>query len=210
MNLVSSQPKYLAGLIILVVGTFLFGGCAPPNEPPVILSLTTNEEWVVPSGSCQVECIASDSDGDSLGYVWSASGGDIFREGSVVTWIAPDAPGAYTITVEVADGRGDEATKQLTLDVRVNQPPVIKSLTAALQVVKQAGSTSIECVAYDPDGDELSYQWTPIRGHISGQGAAVTWTAPSACGDYVVKLIVADSRGGQVSEELEFKVVKPG
>ena len=123
MKLISSQPKWLASLIILVIASLLIGSCVPANEPPVISSLTANEEWIAPAGICQVECIALDPDGDSLSYIWSASGGNISGEGSVVTWIAPDAPSAYTITVKVTDGRGGEATTPLTINVvAINHP----------------------------------------------------------------------------------------
>ena len=211
MKLVSSQPKWLAGLIILVIGTFLCGGCALLNEPPAISSLTADEKSITPSGSYQVECVASDPDGDSLSYIWSASRGNISGEGSVVTWIAPDAPGAYTLTVEVTDGRGGEATTQLTINVvAINHPPAIESLTAEPLQVIQGKTSTIKCVASDPNGDELSYLWSATRGNISGQGSSVVWTAPNTCGTYVITVTVADSRGGEVSEELEVKVIKPG
>ena len=37
---------------------------------------------------------------------------------------------AYTLTVEVTDGRGGEASGQLTMKVTVNHSPVIESLIA--------------------------------------------------------------------------------
>jgi len=124
--------------------------------------------------------------------------------------MAPHIPGTYAITVTVTDGRGGETTTQLTIDVRVNYPPVVESLTAEPAVVNRAETTAIECVASDPDGDELSYLWTTDGGNISGQGSAVTWIAPNTCGSYVVAVSVADGRGGEASEELEIKVIKPG
>jgi len=151
MKLVPTRPKWLASLIILVVVTLLIGGCTPANQPPVISTLTASEGRVSPSGSSQIKCVASDPDGDELSYTWSASG-DISGEGSVVTWIAPNAPRAYIITVKVTDGRGGEATTQLTIGVAVTHPPVIDSLTTERKKVVKAGSTTIECVASDPDG----------------------------------------------------------
>ena len=206
MKLVSSQPKWLAGLIILVVGTFLFGGCAPPNEPPAIFSLTADEKSGTLSGNCQVRCIASDPDGDSLSYSWSASKGNISGEGSVVTWIVPDAPGAYTLTVEVTDGRGGEATMQLTIDVVVNHPPVIDSLITEWRKVRKATTSTVECIASDPDGDELSYIWSASGGNISGEGSVVTWVAPNAYGTYNITVTVTDGRGGEASESISIQV----
>ena len=207
IKLISSQPKWLASLIILVVAALLIGGCTPANQPPVISSLTANEEQITPAGICQIECIASDPDGDSLSYIWLAGGGNISGEGSIVTWIAPDAPGAYTITVEVTDGRGGEATTQLTINVvAINHPPVIESLTTGRKKVVKAGTSTIQCVASDPDGDELSYIWSAERGNISGEGAMVTWVAPNTHGTYTITVTVADGRGGEASESISIEV----
>jgi len=210
MKLVLTQPKWLASLIILVVATILIGGCVPANQPPVISSFTADEEQVSPSGNCLVRCVVSDPDGDELSYIWSADGGNISGEGAEVTWVAPEEVGAYTITVKVTDGRGGEATAQLTIDVVVNHPPVIESLTAEPSPVRQGKTSTIECVASDLDEDELSYLWSADRGNIPGQGSTATWTAPNACGTYIITVTVADGRGGEVSEELEVEVIKPG
>lgn len=207
MKLIPSQPKWLASLIILVVATLLIGSCTPPNQPPVISSLTANEEEINPAGSCQVECIASDPDEDELSYIWSAGGGNISGEGSIVTWIAPDAPGDYTIVVEVTDGRDGEMTTQLTIKVVApNQPPVIESLTPERWLVVKAGTSTIECVASDPDGDELSYIWSKDEGNISGEGDTVTWVAPNAYGIYTITVTVTDGRGGEASESVSIEV----
>ncbi len=206
MKLISSEPKWLASLIILVTVTLLFGGCAPPNEPPAISSLTADEKSVIPSGSCQVRCIASDPDGDSLSHIWSASGGSISGGGSVATWIAPDAPGVYTVTVEVTDGRGGEATTQLTIDVVVNHPPVIESLTTQALEVRKATTCVIECVASDPDDGSLSYIWSASGGNISEGGSVATWVAPNTYGTYVIKVTVNDGRGGEATKNIRIVV----
>jgi len=117
---------------------------------------------------------------------------------------------ARPIKVKVADGRGGEAIMQLTIEVRANHPPVIGSLTAERTAIVEAGSTSIECVASDPDGDELTYEWTATGGEISGQGSTITWEAPNSCADYVVTITVTDGRGGEASEELGIEVRKSG
>ncbi|MFC1904212.1 Ig-like domain-containing protein [Chloroflexota bacterium] len=179
------------------------------QQPTVISSLKAGKDWVTPSGSSKVECAASDPDGDSLTYHWSATGGTIYGGGSSVTWVAPDVTGTYTITVTVKDKRGAEALRQLTLDVRSNNPPVIESLTAEPPEVVQAGTGTIKCTASDLDGDELSYEWAATRGSISGQGSSIVWTAPGSCGSTVITVTVADTRGGEASKELKIKVITP-
>ena len=51
------------------------------------------------------------------------------------------------------------------------------------------------CDATDPDGDELSHEWTTTRGNISGTGAVVNWTAPQEVGIYNVTVVVKDGHG---------------
>jgi len=205
IKLVPGQPKWLASLIILVIAALLIGGCTPPNQPPLISSLTPGKGQVSPSDSCQVKCVASDPDGDQLSYSWSADGGSISGEEPVVTWTAPAAPGDYTIAVKVTDGRGGEATTQLTIGVAVNQPPVIVSLTSEQQV-RMATTSTIECIASDPDEDKLDYIWSASGGNISEEGPVVTWVAPNAYGTYTITVTVTDGRGGQAIKGIEIVV----
>jgi len=206
IKLVPGQPKWLASLIILVVAALLIGGCTPANQPPLISSLTPGKGQVSLSDNCQVTCVASDPDGDQLSYSWSADGGSISGEEPVVTWTAPAAPGDYTIAVKVTDGRGGEATTQLTIGVAVNQPPVIDSLTSEQQQVRRAMATAIECIASDPDGDELDYIWSATGGNITGEEAVVTWVAPNAYRTYTITVTVTDGRGGQAIKSIDIVV----
>ncbi len=103
-------------------------------------------------------------------------------------------------------GRGGEATKQLTINVvAINQPLVIESLATEWQVEK-AVSSPVECVASDPDGDELSYIWSADGGNICGEGAVVTWVAPNAYGTYTITVTVTDGRGGEASKSVSIEV----
>src|SRR4030043_1377253 len=113
-----SPIKYASRLIILLLvpALLLSRACSatpsptpptpptpPPNQPPIISSLTAEKEATTLSES-PIVCEASDADGDSLTYQWSADGGTIKGEGSNITWVAPDAIGNYTIKVMGADG----------------------------------------------------------------------------------------------------------
>lgn len=228
MKLIFNQPKWLASLIMLVVATLLIGIGSYfllSNQAPAISSLTANEEWVGSAGVLQVECTASDPDGDELSYTWSADGGSISGEGATVAWTAPDALGSYTITVEVADGKGGEAATQLTVNVvAVNHPPIIESLVVTAEhsylkettvgytnpnsayKVLQGKAYEIECLASDPDWDELLFEWSADGGGISGEGAIVTWTAPLRGGEVTITVTVSDGRGGVATESIIFVV----
>jgi hypothetical protein len=141
-------------------------------------------------------CNATDPDGDELSYGWSAARGGITGEGATVTWTAPNSVGSYNVTVIVIDGRGGEVTKKVTIEVRANKPPTINSpLIADADWTLPSGSLNVTCDASDPDGDELSYEWTTTGGDISGTGAVVNWTAPQEVGIYNVTVVVKDGHG---------------
>ncbi len=182
-----------------------------PNNSPIIESLAAQQTRASRAEVIVIECLASDADGDSLAYTWSATGGRFYGAGSITAWLAPTELGSYTVSVTVTDGRGGETSAQLVIDVMTNHPPVIKSLTPTLWVVLTGSSTDINCVASDPDGDVLSYFWSAPQGEISGEGSTVTWTAAGECGEYVtVSVGVFDGRGGEATGTLDIRVRKPG
>jgi len=180
------------------------------NQPPVIRNLNA-ERTVANRGECiSIECIASGKDQDRLIYSWLATGGEFHGTGALAIWTAPYSLGVYEITVVVEDDRGGVATKRISIEVAVNHPPVIESLTAEPSPVLQGESSTIECIASDSDGDQLTYMWTAEDGDFSGDGPMVTWAAPMDCKYYNLTVLVADGRGGETSKEFQIRVRKPG
>ena len=80
-----------------------------------------------------------------------------------------------------------------------NNPPRIKSLTPDSSTVLRKHSTFIYCTATDIDNDTLSYSWSASGGSVLGSGAFVTWSAPDTVGTFVVRCIVSDTHGAQVT-----------
>src|SRR4030042_2162018 len=101
------------------------------NHRPVITGLEVQPERVLPRGTCQVVCNATDPDGDELIYGWSAAEGTIAATGrrDTVTWTAPDSAGSYNVTVIVADQPGGAVRNYVTITVRADRSPSINSLT---------------------------------------------------------------------------------
>ena len=66
-----------------------------------------------------IECIASDMDGEpvELVYEWSCDGGEISGEGSSIIWTAPNTAGDVTVTVKVFDGAGNWVMKSIVFEV---------------------------------------------------------------------------------------------
>jgi hypothetical protein len=193
------------GIVAVVVVLVIVFDTVLANHQPAIASLAAPER-VIPSGSCQIVCNATDRDGDALSYNWSASAGELNGEGATVTWTAPDSVGSYNITVAVTDGRGEEVTKQMTVEVRPNRAPTISSLTADADWTLPSGTVQVTCTASDPDGDELSYEWTATGSTIPGTGAAVNWTPPQQVGIYNVTVVVKDGHGSSATKTMPMSV----
>jgi hypothetical protein len=189
------NKKRLAIIIGIVVAAVVVGVLLDTmlaNHKPAIMNLEAEPDRVDPSRTCQIVCNATDSDDDELSYGWSADGGAISGEGATVTWTAPGSVGSYNVTVIVLDSHGSGVTDYVTVTVRRNNSPTISNLTANSVWTLPSGSLNLTCDASDPDGDELSYEWTASGGNISGAGAAVSWAAPEEVGVYNITVVVRD------------------
>ena len=193
-----NRRRYLiiVGVVVVAILVTVLWQTVLANHRPAIAGLEA-PEMVVPSGTCQVVCIASDPDGDALSYNWSASGGSISGAGAAINWTAPELLGSYNVTVRVTDGRGDEVAKQIAITVRANRPPTISSLVAGADWTLPDGNVQLTCTASDPDDDALTYEWSATAGHISGTGSVVNWTAPQEVGVYNVTVSVRDSHASK-------------
>jgi hypothetical protein len=194
-----NKKRYLVivGIVVAAALISILSYTMLANHQTVIKSLKAKPEGVPPLGSCQIVCNATDRNGNELSYNWSASGGAITGEGAIVTWTAPSSSGSYNVTVTVTDSRGGEVTDYVTIPVRFNLWPTINSLVANAAWTTPSGGLQVTCNATDPDGDNLSYEWTTTGGKISGTGTAVNWTAPQGVGIYNVIVVVKDGYGGE-------------
>ncbi len=113
------------------------------------------------------------------------------------------------VTVALLGGAcGPRATPQPELPpgAAKNQPPMISSLTAGKMQLYPSGTTEIQCIAQDADGDQLDFTWACTGGSFSGAGPTVIWQAPSAYGTYAVTVTVSDRKGGSAQASLNITV----
>ena len=81
-----------------------------------------------------------------------------------------------------------------------NKAPVISGLAADPGMVDPMGTSIITCTASDPDGDSLSYAWTPQHGSVSGTGEEVTWNASAFPGSHFIAVTVTDEEGKSAAD----------
>ena len=198
MRIIMYLCVIVAAIMLLALSCTTIG-----NHSPIVISLEAEPKVISASESCQIGCVASDPDGDELSYEWSASGGGINGHGASVTWTAPDSEGIYSVVVKVTDGRGGEVSDSITIPVRINRPPKITGLIADADWVSPSSSLQVKCDAEDPDGDEISYEWTASGGDVSGSGAVAIWSAPGAVGTYTVTVVVTDVYGAEATSSLK-------
>ncbi len=98
-------------------------------------------------------------------------------------------------------GCGDESTAP------GNGPPVISGVAAIPDTILAGHATMLRCDAADPQGDDLTYEWTAVSGTISGAGAIVTWSGPISAGTYTILVEVSDPKGETASDSVQVEAV---
>jgi outer membrane protein OmpA-like peptidoglycan-associated protein len=94
-----------------------------PNHPPTI-TCSADRSSVFAGEKVHITTNASDPDGDPLTYTWLANSGQIVGNGAAVDFDTTGlAPGNYSVTVRVDDGRGGAADCSSTVEVKAVPPP---------------------------------------------------------------------------------------
>lgn len=159
-------------IFIIFVSLSLFTSCsndsddASPtgtsNQPPVIQGIYAESDTVGRGQYCDLECVATDADGDSLTYSWWATSGTIISYGGERTayWVAPNVDGQYWVGVIVNDGRAvDLDSVQLTV-VPPNYPPAIPYDPQPTHgSLNNPTSLTLSWSCFDPDGDQIVYDF---------------------------------------------------
>jgi len=214
----------------VVLTALLFSGCslisqfgAAPNKAPSIESVAcTNDVFALADN--EMVCSASDMDGDSLRYEWSADDGKIIGSGPRMMWVSPDTMGIYNIWVKVSDGKGGEAKQAVAIRVLTNAdgttatPVTLKMALGSPETisenrtVKVGTATKVTCAVDNAAGKKLTYEWSVSGGKMKGIGIeektceVVFWTAPALTQVYTVTVAARDEQGNGARGQVLFDV----
>ena len=90
-------------------------------------------------------------------------------------------------------------TSGCSKDEDSNTAPIISSVQVNPSSVSAGGFATIQVIASDADGDQLTYSYSVSGGAVNGNGPSANWTAPSQAGAYSVTVTVTDGNGGEAS-----------
>lgn len=175
------------------------------NRPPVLAPVGDRQVWE--GETLTFELVASDADGDALSYgVEGQPGGSTLVERLFQWTPVRGEAGTYEVTFTVNDGQGGTDRETVTITVeKTNQAPVLSPIGD--QQVEEGETLTVELVASDADGDELSFQ---VEGQPEGaslSGNTFSW-APTGeqAGNYQVTFTVDDGQGGTDRETIAITV----
>jgi outer membrane protein OmpA-like peptidoglycan-associated protein len=186
---------------------------APVNHPPVAACSASPTSVYAGSGdTVAIHVNASDPDNDALTYSYTATGGTVDGSGPDARWSAGGAaPGSYTVTAAVNDGKGGTAScaADIKVEERPNRPPTA-SLSVERSPILPGEHTGITCTGTDPDGDPLTYSYSASGGQVNGTGSNPQFDATGLQpGTYTVKCTVNDGRGGTADASGNVEVKEP-
>lgn len=183
------------------------------NYPPRIKALASADSVYIYGQTGTIYCTASDRDDDVLAYGWQMDGELMDFNGADYSFTAPDSSRDYHFSCTVCDSSGACVSDSLIISVvaAINHAPIIEDLFTSQTGIHTGDTVLIHCLASDPDGDSLSFQWSTSDGVIiSGEDSVVSWITPAQAGFYHVFCEVGDYRGGIARDSLGLAISDSG
>ena len=211
--------------VLLTLGTVLFiTACELTNSPPTI-RIEVEKEEILTGDSQRFNAIVEDPDENAIIRInWSVTGGTLANKtGEEVSWTAPLSLGDILVTAVADDGISngiDSAKRTITV---VNSAPEIISFevtgfTNKSPYVLMGGTIELECIAVEPDEEQLTYSFNTQAGagsfdHASPEDNIVRWIAPKETElafsrNYKLFVVVSDEQNYFSSDTLEVLVYK--
>ncbi len=202
----------LISILIILISCSEDNTTESTNSAPSIQSVSATPPAISMNETTTVSCVATDTDGDNLSYIWSANGGT-FPSGATslsVTWKAPMTNGNYEVEVTVSDGK-DTDSYVLVIEIANTPPNQPSNPSPGDGATDVSISTSLNWNCTDPDGDNLIYDVyfgtysSPDCGVLVSTNQIGTTYAPSSLSEnttYYWKIVATDGAGGETESAI--------
>ena len=165
----------------------------PVNDAPVI-DAAYPESSTAKEGTRQVFSInASDVDNDELSISWYNDGKEVSQSDSYAMPIDYNSSGSHNITVLVNDSEFTLRKEWLMGVQDINRPPIITNMLP-YGAMKEGEYRNFTASVYDPDRDELAYEWHLDNEFVSGESFLEYFAGEGAAGIHNITLIVSDGK----------------
>jgi len=194
---------------------------ALPNMPPVA-NAGANFSITLPTSTANLNGSASvDPDGTIVNFAWSQVSGPVTA--TIATPAAVSSgisgltqQGIYVFELTVTDNQGatNFDTMAITVNPRVNIPPVANAGNSRTVILPANSATLDGSLSYDPDGTIASYTWLQLSGpssaNITGSGTSSANATNLIAGIYTFQLTVTDNQGASSVANVKITVVPGG
>jgi RHS repeat-associated protein len=178
----------------------------PPNLAPVINSVPVTFATVGVQYSYDVDATDPENNGLTYSLILPPVSMSIDAVSGLIRW-TPIIIEIVAVTVQVSDNQGGSTSQSFSINVAaVNLSPVITSTPVLDAETGMAYSYAV--VADDPEDNPITFNLiqSPVGMSISSAGM-VSWQ-PDNAGTYAIEILVADNRGGSVSQSFNILVAQ--
>ena len=176
------------------------------SKPTVTITTVPSPASVLGRGVVNLDGESSDSNNDTLTYIWSTTPAIIGEFGDAnledTTWTAPASLAevqTITLTLTVNDNGSpqEQGTATATVTVEANQAPLAEA-SASSGTVQGDGIIELTGGGSDPEQGVLTYRWSGDGAFDNPSAKDTLWTAPQATNQdqmVILTLTVTDELG---------------
>ena len=88
-----------------------------------------------------------------------------------------------------------------------NLPPDVEEIDIASTFIAAWSAVPVNCVASDPEGDDLTYTWEASDGFVVGEAGSVVYNAPDIVGRQIITVGVQDEYGHETIRPIRVQII---